>query len=350
MIYCLDMKNEFRRYQTDLRFGCIAPFYHEVMNEKTPGQMDLLALWFPGLIITEEESKEKKPAEYSDNERRIHAMKYNDRFYSGGSTRVSQILGRLCGTAQGNQEKEREAAHEIRMRIAEEMVSDMTLMPALQENAQKLLGRMDETQQSMLYDKAMDEVYLLIEQRKALSENRWLDEPFAMSPESFDGIVYNCAYQLKQNGFEGLCNAWLWLLIGGLLRNESGRVLRVYRSNFIAVNRQPSQDNTLEDKINCLFHPEQYYDVYDGDDLDHRFPGVEWYCDSCQAHLNIQPGFDDHLEEWKCTECGHVNTLRMDRIYDTEEDLANNAKPSDAEKFRKALIATVKVDTNPRKN
>lgn len=25
-----------------------------------------------------------------------------------------------------------------------------------------------------------------------------------------------------------------------------------------------------------------------------RFPGVDWWCDRCNAHLNDQRGFDDH--------------------------------------------------------
>jgi len=25
-----------------------------------------------------------------------------------------------------------------------------------------------------------------------------------------------------------------------------------------------------------------------------RFPDIDWFCDRCNAYLNIQPGFDDH--------------------------------------------------------
>lgn len=51
---------------------------------------------------------------------------------------------------------------------------------------------------------------------------------------------------------------------------------------------------------------------YDGDDLDKRFPGVDWYCDRCGEYLNDQPGFDDHLHTWKCTRCGYENRIEMD--------------------------------------
>ena len=39
--------------------------------------------------------------------------------------------------------------------------------------------------------------------------------------------------------------------------------------------------------------------------MSERFPGIDWYCDRCNAYLNDQPGFDDHHYVWKCTECGH---------------------------------------------
>lgn len=36
--------------------------------------------------------------------------------------------------------------------------------------------------------------------------------------------------------------------------------------------------------------------------MNERFPDVDWYCDRCNAYLNIQPGFDDHHYIWKCTD------------------------------------------------
>ena len=86
-----------------------------------------------------------------------------------------------------------------------------------------------------------------------------------------------------------------------------------------------------------MFHPEEYYYTYDGDDLDNRFPGIEWYCDKCGAHLNEQEGFDDHLDEWKCTKCGYVNHIGMDNIYENEEDAKNDVHHTDEAKFKGAL-------------
>lgn len=53
-----------------------------------------------------------------------------------------------------------------------------------------------------------------------------------------------------------------------------------------------------------------------------RFPGIEWYCDRCDANLNKQQGFDDHKYIWKCTKCGHKNSISRDNIlYNTENGL-----------------------------
>jgi hypothetical protein len=38
------------------------------------------------------------------------------------------------------------------------------------------------------------------------------------------------------------------------------------------------------------------------------------------AHLNSQIGFDDHKYTWKCTECGHKNSVSRDNIYESHED------------------------------
>lgn len=87
----------------DFRFGKIAQLYYEIANQKVPCQMDLLDEWFPGLMIITDSSdgNTKTPAEYQELSYVIHAVKYHGRLYSGGSTRVSQILGRLIGTASG---------------------------------------------------------------------------------------------------------------------------------------------------------------------------------------------------------------------------------------------------------
>lgn len=45
-----------------------------------------------------------------------------------------------------------------------------------------------------------------------------------------------------------------------------------------------------------------------------RFPGIEWYCDNCNALLSTQKGFDDHKYTWKCRECGYKNSISWDNV------------------------------------
>ena len=45
-----------------------------------------------------------------------------------------------------------------------------------------------------------------------------------------------------------------------------------------------------------------------------RFPGIDWYCDNCGAHLNNQKYFNDHKYTWKCKECGYKNSISWDNI------------------------------------
>lgn len=51
-----------------------------------------------------------------------------------------------------------------------------------------------------------------------------------------------------------------------------------------------------------------------------RFPDVDWFCDRCNASLNIQSNFDDNKYVWQCTECGHKNSISSTNIYDSQED------------------------------
>lgn len=325
----------------DLRFGEIADIYYELRGTKPPKQADLVDTWFPGLVLFEDPSDgaTKKNAYYADHEYMIHAVRYHGTFYTGESARVSQILGRLVGTAAGNREKERKSAELIRKHVAECFIKDMTLTPRLKEHTAELLSDLSDDRPDRMYRTLFDLVYELAAERRAKSDYERKTEPFAMDDESFDGIIYNAAYQLNLASYSGLCNAWLWLLTGSFLRNEAGRVLRLYDSSFIAVRRQVSETGDLEDKLNSLFYPETYEYTFDGDeeDLKNRFPDVEWYCDRCGAHLNEQEGFDDHLPEWKCTACGFVNRLDISEIYENDEDWRNRIRSADEEKFADAV-------------
>jgi DNA-directed RNA polymerase subunit RPC12/RpoP len=57
--------------------------------------------------------------------------------------------------------------------------------------------------------------------------------------------------------------------------------------------------------------------------MSERFPEIDWWCDRCGAQLNNQFGFDDNKYTWKCTECGHKNSISRDNIYESHEDYWN---------------------------
>ncbi|WP_295579951.1 Sec23/Sec24 zinc finger-containing protein [uncultured Oscillibacter sp.] len=42
--------------------------------------------------------------------------------------------------------------------------------------------------------------------------------------------------------------------------------------------------------------------------------GCDWYCDSCHAYMNNQPGFTTSLGTWICTECGTMNDVSEENI------------------------------------
>ncbi len=324
---------------TGIRFGRIAALYYEMKGEKPPNQMEMIECFFPGLVIHTKASdgQTKIAAEFVDSDCQIQAVRYKGKLYSGDSKRVSQILGRLTGTAAGNQEKERKSAELIQKNLALRFAEDMELTPALQENMASLLWDFDDEELEIFWDKTINLISELTKERRMMDGESRREELFPMDNEVFDDLIYNAAYQIELRSFQGLCNAYLWLLVGGLLRNAAGRVLRFYDSSFLAIRRQISENGELEDKLNNLFFPEEYEYTYSGDDLYKRFPGVEWYCDECNAYLNEQEGFDDRLPEWSCQNCGYVNRLDIEEIYDNEEDAQNEVRPTDPVKFADAL-------------
>ena len=45
-----------------------------------------------------------------------------------------------------------------------------------------------------------------------------------------------------------------------------------------------------------------------------KYPGIDWYCDECNAYLNVQKRFNDYKKCWKCSECGYKNIITKDNI------------------------------------
>ena len=321
----------------ELRLGYAAELYTSFLGINAGSQLDILEEWFPGLIITVREKPGKQEAEYVDMEYRIYASRDHGKLYSGGSRRIAQITGRLIGTAKGNQEKERKTAELIRKHLANLMVTDMDLLTGLQEHVYKHIEAFTDEQADAFGETVLQAVLEMAENRAEMDEYSKNSEPFPMDDECFDGILYNAAYQLTLYDRQSLATAYLWLLLGGLLRNESGRVLRMFDSSMIAVHRQSSEDGTLLEKIHYLFFPEEYEPVYYGDAFDQRFPDIEWYCDQCLEHLNEQEGFDDHLPVWQCRVCGWLNVLEPDEIYENREDALNGIRRSNARRMEEAV-------------
>ena len=322
----------------ELRLGLAADIYYTARGMEAPNYLDILHQWFGELLIAEEPSdgEDRRDAKYIDLEYRIHAVRVHERLYIGQDKRVTQIAGRLIGTAKGNREKERKAAELIQKHVAGLLVNNPENVLYLQENARKQIDLLSEDSLQKFYEDLQEYAEDLAETRSAMSKEELQREPFPMDDEVFDRVLYNVVYQLSMESYAGLINAWLWLLCGSLLRNECGRVCRMLDSSWIAVYREPSEDGTLADKLNYITHPEEYEYTYSGDDLDKQYPGIEWYCDACQAHLNDQPRFDDHLPVWKCTACGHENRIDIGEIYDSRQDY-EHGKPSDPDKIMEAL-------------
>lgn len=323
----------------ELRLGYVTQLYYDCCDQAVPKQLDLLAEWFPDLLIKEEENPDnrKTEAEYIDTEYMIHAVRYNGSLYAGGSKRISQITGRLTGTAKGNQEKERKTAVLIQKHLARLMVDDMDVLLDLRDNVTGHLDRLTEEQLSSFDESVFDFIMELAEGRAAKSAYEIDSEPFPMDDEAFDMIVYNAGYQLSLGDRLGLINAYLWLLLGGLLRNEAAGPARIFDSSFAPAYRQVSETPDLRSKLHYLFFPEQYESVYHGDDFESRFPDIIWKCDSCGDELNRQEGFDDHLPVWQCRKCGYLNEISADQIYDSDEDYGNGIHTTDEKELKKAV-------------
>ena len=322
----------------DLRYGSIAEIFCRINDEKLPKQLDLLDTWFKGMIVAEEESDNntKKEAWFDDTELMIHACRYHDVLYSGTAGRISQITGRLAGTAKGNQEKERRTAELIRRKISDTICEDPECILKLQENVRTRLSVLDEERMILLDQAVFEKILLLISCREHMSSAEKREEYVSMHDDVYDDLVYNVAFQWKKYTFENLCNAWLWLLLGGLLRDECGRILHLFDSSFIPVRKKPSETGTLKDKICFLFYPERYEPVYTGDEADEEFPDIHFYCDRCGDLLNEQEGFHTDEHEWKCTKCGYMNRITWDEVYDYFEYIGSG-EHVDAEQSEKAV-------------
>lgn len=301
------------------------------------------------------------PALYDERRRSILAMRQeNGRFLlnlpgasaSQQSRRISQLLGRLTGTAKGSQEKERAAACAMQKRMASDLCHNQEAILFYRDHIAQLIYDLDEGQLDRFCDLVPEYMNGVIERREKQTAEEKENEPFPIDDDIYEETMHNITYQWLLEGnnrqedpdvqetddLETTANSFTWLLLLSLLRNECSRLNRVYLSTFQprssyrpaarVVEYTETEDPDLIGKVE---------EIYTGNDFDRRFPGVEWYCDRCGEYLNIQPGFDDHLHEWRCRKCGYVNRLSMDEIYDTDAERQNGQPATDNEAFSKAL-------------
>ena len=327
------MKSSTRNKPTipnELRLGCIASLYYEdVKGVQVPKQIEVLDTFFKGFIVEEipSDGQTKQNAVYDDLDGHIKAVRYQGSFHTGQSKRVTQIIGRLIGTAKKGIEKERKTASIIQERIAGELANDINLVNKVRLSVISLFDSFTDPEWDRFYMTFADYINAVVAHRDAISDRDKELELFPMNDEIFSDLM-NCVIdEWNVNDLETKVNSITWLLLGALLRNRISRLTYVYDGDFNLRRAQPAsirEDNDFE-----------YY--YEGDDLDKRFPGIEWYCDRCGEHLNEQEGFDDHHHVWKCTNCGYKNAIEIRNIYDPEDSEVNAGRPTVPDKFFKAL-------------
>ena len=321
-----------------LRFSDIEAICDFYMPSGAKNQMDRLYFWLPETVIHMRDSEEsgKIPPAFRYDDRIVYASLYRGYIYATGDSAVTQIMGRLYGSAKGNTEKERKNAELIRKRVSRELVEDRALISQLIGNVKEKVSTLKEEAFYDLCEDLLDLVFELADKRIEMSPLERDSEAAAMDDEVFDGVIYNAAYLLQDFTVDSTARAILWLMLGGLLRNEAGRVFRVFNSAFVPAFRQGDLSATIIDKLGALYFDKDYESTYAGDDLENRFPGIEWMCDNCGAYLNVQDGFDDHLPIWQCRLCGHLNLISEEVIYNNEEEREHD-RTVDWEKMKEAI-------------
>lgn len=322
----------------DLRFGYAVSMYDAISRQSHRSQLDALHCWFGDLFIDVSETEnEKKNAAFDDQTLRISAVRFHGRLHTGDDSRLIQIIGRLYGTAKGNQEKERRSADLIRRAAAKDLIESDDRLIALHERIEDPLLELEADQLIALEESMIETVYVLSEQRQAKTKETRQEEAAAMDDEVFRALMVSILSQATRHTLDSLILAWMWTLLGSFLRNETGRLLRYYDAWFVPVNRPMAYENPLIDQLDSLVSPEAFEPVYYGDDLDKRFPGIVWRCDRCGDSLDAQEGFSDKHRVWQCLNCGYLNRIAVTEIYETESDFRSGGEPMDPSQYIRAI-------------
>lgn len=93
-----------------------------------------------------------------------------------------------------------------------------------------------------------------------------------------------------------------------------------------------SVNNLAKEEIDDFTKEFEIKNVYRGE----RFNGIFWHCDECGRLLNVQEGFRDLYDNWKCTECNYINHISEDEIVRKNNIKVNNSGdiPDEKEKWK----------------
>lgn len=316
----------------ELRLGYVAQLYYNILGIKNRQQLEILNEWFGELIVKIDDKdmplfkSNNNAAIFVDRQNTIHAYIRHGRLFVGNSLRVKYICGKLVGTSKSNIEKERHTAEIIQKNIAYRICVNIGERLAFEKRVVDRINQLDKEQQERFYEAMLSFAKKTVQAYEEKSEYDKIAELFPFDNEVFEGIIENVVYQLAQPERKGLVNAWMWLLLGSTLRNACGRVLRSYDSLFAPLCQIPTESGKLSERIECMMNLDSFELDYLGEVHSERFPGIQWYCDKCDAILNNQPGFDDYLSAWQCRKCGYINLLAESEIYDSKEDFRCHSK------------------------
>ena len=314
----------------ELRLGYVAQLYYNILGIKVPSQLDLLNQWFGELIvkIVDEKScydsrNKNFHALYNIDSNTIYTYYRHGHLFIGDNAPVKYICGKLVGTAKGNPEKERRTAENIQMHVARRLCQNVIDRIDFENRVTNNIQILAQEQQEQLHADMLSFVMKAANVYDQKNEYDKENEPFPFSNEVFEGIIEKVVYQLTQENYKGLVNAWMWLLLGSTLRNASSRLLSTFDSSFTPLFLPPTETNSLTDRIQFILNKDKYDQFYLNKENGNRFPNIQWYCDKCDAILNNQEGFNNYLPAWQCRKCGHINNIDESEIYDSKEDYRN---------------------------
>ena len=56
------------------------------------------------------------------------------------------------------------------------------------------------------------------------------------------------------------------------------------------------------------------------------FPESVWFCEKCEALLNVQEQFEDAEGFYQCKKCGYINRLSDENVYNSPDEYEHKRK------------------------